>query len=42
MNVVFASSFLTGQILSWALPLAIFAAVCVWFLVAGRGRGGQR
>lgn len=39
MIVVPASSFLTAQILSWALPLAIFAAVCVWFFLALRRRG---
>ena len=39
MSVVLASSFMTGQILSWALPRAIFAAVCVWFFLALRRQG---
>jgi hypothetical protein len=38
MSMVFASSFLTDQILSWALPLAVFAVVCVWFFFALRSR----
>ena len=39
MSVMLAGRFLTGDILSWGLPLAIFAAVCVWFLFTLRGRG---
>lgn len=40
MTVVLAS-FLTGQILSWALPLGIFAIVCAWFFLALHRRGQQ-
>jgi hypothetical protein len=38
MSMVLVSE-LTGQILSWALPLAVFAVVCVWFFLALRSRG---
>jgi hypothetical protein len=39
--MVLADSFLTSEILSWALPLAVFAAVCVWFFLALRRRGNR-
>ena len=39
MSMALASSYLTGQVLSWALPLAVFAAVCVWLFLALRSRG---
>ena len=35
------ASFLSGAILSWALPLALLVAVLVWWLVVLRQRGGD-
>jgi cytochrome c-type biogenesis protein CcmH/NrfF len=32
------ASFLTGSILSWALPLALLTAVTIWWVVALRRR----
>jgi hypothetical protein len=32
----------TAQILSWALPLVVFAAVVIWFAAVVRQRNGKR
>ncbi len=37
-----ASSFLTGSILSLALPLAVLIAVAVWYVVLWRRGSGER
>ena len=34
-------SFETGAILSWAMPLAVLLAVCVWWVVSLRRGGGR-
>lgn len=31
MSALVAAGFFTGEILSWALPLVVFAAVSVWW-----------
>jgi hypothetical protein len=33
------SDFLAGALLSWALPIALLAAVCVWWVVLLRRSG---
>jgi hypothetical protein len=35
------ASFLSGAILSWALPLALLVAVLAWWIVVLRHRGGE-
>jgi cytochrome c-type biogenesis protein CcmH/NrfF len=35
------ASFLSGAILSWALPLALLVAVLTWWMVVLRRRGGE-
>ena len=35
------ASFLTGAILSWALPLALLVAVTIWWVVVLRRRSGE-
>ena len=35
------ASFLSGAILSWAMPLALLVAVLVWWLVVLRRRGSS-
>jgi hypothetical protein len=40
MSAVLADGFQTGAILSWAVPLAILLAVCVWWV--GWLRRGRR
>ncbi len=35
------ASFLSGAILSWALPLALLVAVLAWWMVVLRRRGGE-
>jgi hypothetical protein len=35
------ASFLSGAILSWALPLALLVAVLAWWVVVLRRRGGE-
>jgi len=35
------ASFLEGAILSWALPLALLAAVTIWWIVVLRRRSGD-
>jgi hypothetical protein len=37
-----ASSFLTGSILSLALPLGVLIAVAVWYVVLWRRGTGER
>jgi hypothetical protein len=37
-----ASSFLTGSILSLALPLAVLIAVAIWYVVLWRRGSGER
>jgi hypothetical protein len=32
MSPVLASGFETGAVLSWAIPLAILLAVCLWWV----------
>ena len=34
------ASFLTGSLLSWALPLALLLAVCIWWVAILRRRSG--
>jgi hypothetical protein len=34
------ASFLAGSILSWALPLALLTAVCIWWATILRKRSG--
>jgi hypothetical protein len=41
MNALLASGFETGAVLSWAVPLAIVLAVCLWW-VGWLRRGGRR
>jgi hypothetical protein len=33
------SDFLAGALLSWALPIALLAAICVWWAVLIRRTG---
>ena len=35
------AEFLTGAILSWALPLALLVAILVWWMVVLRRRTGD-
>jgi hypothetical protein len=35
------ASFLSGAILSWALPLALLLAVLAWWGIVLRRRGGE-
>lgn len=35
------ASFLSGAILSWALPLALLVAILIWWTVVLRRRGGE-
>lgn len=35
------ASFLAGSILSWALPIALLAAVCIWWGAILRRRSGS-
>ena len=35
------ASFLSGAILSWALPLALLVAIRIWGTVVLRPRGGE-
>jgi hypothetical protein len=35
------ASFLSGAILSWALPLALLIAILIWWVVVLRRRGGE-
>jgi cytochrome c-type biogenesis protein CcmH/NrfF len=35
------ASFLSGAILSWALPLALLVAVLTWWVVVLRRRGSE-
>jgi cytochrome c-type biogenesis protein CcmH/NrfF len=35
------ASFLTGAILSWALPLALLLAILIWWIAVLRRRGGE-
>jgi len=35
------ASYLTGSLLSWALPLALLIAVLIWWMVVLRRRGGE-
>ncbi|MCW3034172.1 MAG: hypothetical protein QOK19_1334 [Solirubrobacteraceae bacterium] len=40
--ITIASSFLTGSILSLALPLGVLIAVAVWYVVLWRRGTGER
>jgi hypothetical protein len=42
LALTIASSFLTGSILSLALPLGVLIAVTVWYLVLWRRGIGER
>jgi len=33
------SDFLAGSLLSWALPIALLAAICIWWAVLIRRTG---
>jgi cytochrome c-type biogenesis protein CcmH/NrfF len=35
------ASFLAGALLSWALPIALLAAVCIWWATILRRRHGE-
>jgi cytochrome c-type biogenesis protein CcmH/NrfF len=35
------ASFLSGAILSWAMPLALLVAILLWWVVVLRRRGGE-
>ena len=35
------ASFLSGAILSWALPLALLVSILIWWIVVLRRRGGE-
>jgi cytochrome c-type biogenesis protein CcmH/NrfF len=35
------ASFLTGAILSWALPLGLLLAITIWWLIALRRRSND-
>jgi cytochrome c-type biogenesis protein CcmH/NrfF len=35
------ASFLSGAILSWALPLALLIAITIWWIVVLRRRSGD-
>ena len=35
------ASFLSGAIISWALPLALLIAILIWWVVVLRRRGGE-
>jgi cytochrome c-type biogenesis protein CcmH/NrfF len=35
------ASFLSGAILSWAMPLALLVAILVWWIVVLRRRGSE-
>lgn len=35
------ASFLSGAILSWALPLALLIAILIWWIVVLRRRSSQ-
>jgi hypothetical protein len=41
MSVVLASGFETGAVLSWAVPLGVLLAVCIWWVLWLRRGGGQ-
>jgi hypothetical protein len=42
LAITIASSFLTGSILSLALPLGVLIAVAIWYLVLWRRGIGER
>jgi len=39
---ILASGFLTGSILTLALPLGVLIAVAVWYVMLWRGGSGER
>lgn len=42
LAAIIASSFLTGSILTLALPLGVLIAVAVWYVVLWRNGSGER
>lgn len=41
MDHLIVSDFLAGALLSWALPIGVVAAVCIWWGMVMRRRGGN-
>lgn len=42
MTVPFAAHFLTGSILTLALPLSVLIVVAAWYVLVLRGGAGER